>query len=349
MSAPPPRRIVILRHDHLGDLVLTTPLVRALARAGHHVEFIAPAATAPILERNPHLDAVHSLESFAPNFPSDWPTLARNLRARRYDIILLPHARPAALLLAARASGIPRRLAMWAGWPGRLLGHRCLRSGLPAHPRPFSRIMLDFAEALGVASDGLRPDVVLGEEEIATATDRLRRHLPDCSRIVGIHPGCAGNTCNLPPADYAALAAELLHRPGLGIVLTGSPAERPLLDPWSRDLLASPRVWNAVGALSLRELAATIDRLDLYVVPSTGPLHLASARGVATLSPFCPQSPLCAEIWGNTGGPALVATPDPAGCARRAAAGHCDFRGEIPPRQLAARALAYLDSPANPH
>lgn len=341
---PASARIAVLRRDHLGDVVLTTPLVRALARAGHTVEMIVPATIVPILKNNQHLAAVLSLETLSPDFPANWLGLARQLRARHYDAILLPHARPTSLLLAALASGVPRRLAMWAGLPGRLLGHTCLRSGLPAKPRPFSRIMLDFAMALGIPDDGLRPDVFLTNEEITTATHRLGQELPGCRTVIGIHPGCAGNTCNLPPATYAALAGQLLARPDLGLILTGSPGESSLLNSWPAEVLNSPRVWNSIGKLSLRELAAVIDRLDLYVVPSTGPLHLASARGITTLTPFCPRSPLSAEIWGNRGGTALVESPVESVCAARVAAGHCNFRGEITSSCLAARALAYLDS-----
>lgn len=339
-----PQRIAIIRCDHLGDLVLTTPLMRALSLAGHTVEMIVPEGIAPILEHNPHITAILPLETLSPDFPADWFGLASQLRARKYNAILLPHARPKRLLLAALASGVPRRLAMWAGLPGRLLGHTCLRSGLPAKPRPFSRIMLDFAVALGIPDDGLRPDVFLTNEEITTATHRLAQELPGCRTVIGIHPGCAGNTCNLPATAYAGLARELLARPNLGLVLTGSPSESSILNSWSGGVLNSPRVWNSIGKLSLRELAAVIDRLDLYVVPSTGPLHLASARGIATLTPFCPRSPLSAEIWGNRGGTALVESPMESVCAARVAAGHCNFRGEITSSCLAARALAYLDS-----
>lgn len=344
----PGSRVVIVRRDHLGDLVLTTPLVRALARAGHVVDMIVPKTTAAILENNPHLGVVQTLESLCPKFPSDWFSLARHLRSGRYDLIILPHARPVELLLAGRASGIPRRLAMWAGWQGRLLGYACLRSGLPAESRPFSRIMLDFATMLGVPDAGLQPDVILTSDEINASALRMHRELPECSVFVGIHPGCAGNTCNLPSSAYAELAGQLLGRPNIGIVITGSPAERSLVESWPLDLLNSPRVWNSMGTLTLRELAGVIDQLQLYIVPSTGPLHIASARGVATLSAFCPRSPLNAEIWGNRGGTSLVESPAESSCEQRAAAGHCDFCGEICLGRLAARAFAYLDSASRP-
>ena len=342
-----PQRVVIIRSDHLGDLVLTTPLVRALAKAGHTVDFIATKATAPILEHNPYLNSIERLESVCPQFPKIFITIAKYLRTNCYDIMIIPHARNWQLLLAGVASGIPQRLAMWAGWQGRLLGYRCLRSGLPAKPRPFSQIMLDFADALGVVSDGLQPDIVLTPLEINKADEYLASNLPGCKKIVGIHPGCAGNSCNLPSATYYALAMKLLQQPDLGIVITGSNLERKLLKHWPSDLLGSNRVWNSIGLLDLRELSAVIDRMDLFVVPSTGPLHISSARKVATLSPFCPLSPISAEIWGNCGGYAIVETPDAQSCKIRSLSGHCDFRGEITPEILAERAFAFLASTTN--
>jgi len=339
-----PQRVIIIRSDHLGDLVLTTPLVRALAKAGHIVDFIAPKATASILDHNPYLNSIWKLESISPHFPKNWLALSKQLRANRYDVIILPHARPWQLLLAARASGIPRRLAMWSGWQGRLLANHCLRSGLPRNSRPFSKIMLDFACELGVDHDGLVPDVFLTLNEITLAEKLIASQLTGCRKIIGIHPGCAGNTCNLPTASYSALATRLLQEPDLGIIITGSSAESHLLEPWPSDLIASERVWNSIGLLTLRELAAVIDCLDLFIVPSTGPLHIASARGVATLSPFCSLSPLSPEIWGNYGASAMVETPPVHTCFNRNNRSHCDFRGEITSAHLATRALNYLSN-----
>lgn len=331
-------KILLARTDHIGDLVLTTPLIRALARAGHAVEVVVPRALRPVLEENPHVREVFSLEEIAPDFPRVWRPLRDWMRGRGYDCVLLPNACPRALLFCSLGSGAPRRLAMQAGILGRLTFHRCLKvKGAMMSGRHFSDIALDLARALGVAPDGLKPDYFCREEELAAARRRLTERFPGPARpLVGIHPGCAGNTCNLAPEVYGDLARLILERTDWNILVTGSAGEAALLQNWPAGVSASPRVERAMGTLGLRELAATIRLLNAYVIVGTGPLHLASALGVATVSPFCALPPIAWSNWGNLGGPGVPVEPTAEGCRRwqGAHSEKCRFRGEVTAEDL---------------
>jgi ADP-heptose:LPS heptosyltransferase len=351
-------KILLIRLDHLGDILLTTPLVRALARAGHAVDFLVPRAFQPVLEGNPHLHESFALEEIAPEFPARWRPLRDWMRARAYETVLLPNPRPRVLLRCSLGSGAARRLAMQAGIWGRLTLHRCLRvRDSMERGRHFSDLQLDFARALEVEPDGLKPDYFCREDEIETARRRRADRFPGRGEasVVGLHPGCAENTCVLPAKIYGELATLILARTDWRIVLTGIAGERSLLASWPREVIESPRVDNTLGALSLRELAATLSLLNAYVVPSTGPLHLASALGVPTVSPFCRLPPIGAANWGNVGGPATCVEPAAAACERWRAAHpgvpHCDFRAEITAEQLwqaLAAAMAARISPTGP-
>lgn len=339
------RHIAIVRLDHLGDILLCTPLARALAQAGCSVDFVVPAAIAPILHASPHISRVIASDTISTNLPQNWLALGRWLRTQKYDVVILPYGRPWQLLAASLMSGAPQRLAMWAGLPGRILLHHCLRSGLPDHPRHFTEIMLDLANALDVPAAGNQPEVFLTADERTIAARQLASRFPNSRRFVGIHPGCAGNTCNLPPAAYASLASLLVERfPDTAIVVTGTPAEHHLLSSWPDSLLTSQRVWNAVGELSLRSLAAVIGQLSLYCVPSTGPLHIASALDVPTLSAFCPLNVVSDAVWGSLSREAVALCPARSGCENfsRSCQQHCDFRGEVTANDLFNQASAVL-------
>ncbi len=325
-------RTLVVRLDHLGDLLLTTPLVRALAIAGHEVDVLVRQAVAPVFAHSPHVRDCICIEKVAPGFPVRWWQLSRWLRSRHYDLIVLPYAKEKRLCFASAFSSAPRRIAMWSGIWGRLTLHQCLRSEILTDPRPFSQILLRCAEVLGVPGQGLKPDFFLSEMERTAARERIRRSLGE-RRLVGIHLGSAGNACNLPSSVYAELARQLLQETDHGIVLTGIAAETYLLKDWPNEILESNRVWNAVGELDLRELSALVAEMSVYVCSSTGPLHIASALGIATVSPFCPAVPLNAAIWGNVGAPARVV--EPRTCPRLSGADTCcDFRGEISVAQL---------------
>jgi len=349
LDFPPPSRpplflhvkILLIRLDHLGDLILTTPLIRALAKAGHSVEVITPRWLAPVLEGNPHVGKSFAIEDVAEGFPSAWRELGDWMKAQRYDCILLPHPKPRQMLWASWKSGVRLRLAMQAGIWGRLTGHHCLlvryafREG-----RHFSDLMLDLARALKVPTDGLKPDYFCREEEIIQAKERIRSVFPGFAGepVVGIHPGCLGNTCNLPARVYGDLAALILERTTWRIVVTGSERERSLLSSWPQGVATSSRVYQSMGLLDLRSLGAVISQMGSYIIGSTGPLHLASALGIRTISPFCPLPPICASVWGNATGLGSCVEPDPAACRQwRAQARlyqHCDFRGEITAENL---------------
>ena len=336
-------KILVVRLDHLGDILLTTPLVRALASAGHSVEMLAPAFARTVLEHNPHLRALHAVEVVAPDYPRRWGALARWIRRGRFDCLVLPFARDKALLLASFFSGVRRRIAMWAGVWGRVTFHRCLRSRIREKPRHFADVVLDCARFLGAPPQGLEPEVHLAPEvREAVSAERALRF--GSAPLVGIHPGCAGNTCNLPPAVYGEVARIVLARSEANVLVTGTAGESAIAAAWPAEILGSARLWNAIGAMDLATLTAWIGEMDAYLVPSTGPLHLASAQRIRTVSAICPRPVLSAGVWGNLGGPGTVLEPSLARCVRHEQECRrlCDFRGEISAEQIAEALLAEI-------
>lgn len=328
------QRLLLVRMDHLGDILLTTPLVRALSIGQFDVDILTRKALSVVFDQNPYVSGSFSIEEVAPNFPHDWMRLAKWMRQRQYDVLALIYARPKELCWASLLSGTKNRIAMWGGVWGRLTLHHCLRSKIEECPRPCSDILLDCARSLNLAPQGLKPDLFLTAQEESSMLATLQQKL-GTTKLIGIHPGCAGNTCNLPSAEYGKLASLILEQSDYNLVITGSQEEKHLLSDWPPKVLASSRVWSSMGALTIRELACVIKALRVYVCPSTGPLHLASAVGATTLSPFCPLPPLCATIWGNQGGRGEVIEPLPNPCkAYRSAGNMCDFRGEVTAESL---------------
>jgi ADP-heptose:LPS heptosyltransferase len=244
------------------------------------------------------------------------------------------------LLWASFLSGTKTRIAMWSGVWGRLTLHRCLSSRILEEPRYFGDIVLDCARAMGISPQGAAPEIFLTEAEIGQAKELLVRRF-GTSRILGIHPGCAGNACNLPSLAYSQIAQQCLEQSDCALVITGSAKERELVKVWPVEVNDSPRVWNSMGELSLRELAAVIRQFAVYVCPSTGPLHLASAQQVPTVSPFCASPSLAPAVWGNQNPNATTFTPAADFCRQQRAggAGHCDFCSQLPVAALAQAAL----------
>jgi len=332
-NSHPVMRVLIVRLDHLGDVLLTTPLIRAAAKSGHEVHVLVRENCAAPFAGNAGV-TLHLLEQVSPGFPQPgWWRLGGWMRRQKFDIILLPYAKPWQLLLASALSGA-----------GRLTLHQCLRSGMHAGARHFSEIPLDCARAAGFPTDGLRPDFHLAAAEIDQARAEMGARFPGL-KIVGIHPGCAGNTCNLPPEAYGRVAGMLLEHPDLAIVGTGIASERKLFETWPASVLGHPRFQNACGEWNLRQLAAHIANYSTMIVPSTGPLHIAAAFSIPTVTPFCNYPPVSATVWGNQTPGAAVVSPPCDFCERRRAAHpgqNCDFEGQLPVENLYGAALQIL-------
>jgi ADP-heptose:LPS heptosyltransferase len=325
----------IVRADHIGDMVLTTPMIRALAEAGWQVDVIAPPAPLSLLRQDRRVRNLVSLAEVAPHWPRGWWALTKYLQRANYDAVILPYSHPRQLVLATAFSGARHRIAMWGGIPARVLGLTGVRSGYLDEPRPYAQTILRALAPLGIQTQSIEPELFFNANEQAEASRLLDAHLPAGIRV-GIHPLCLGNTCNLPPATYAELARLVLDRTDWSIVLTGTARNRERI-PQIESLVKEHggRVWAAFGQLDLRALAAVLARLDAFVVPSTGPLHMARAAGTPTLTPFCPQIPVCGGIWGHAPLAATVIEPAQPPCnPTELHKDHCDFRGTITAEDL---------------
>ncbi|MFZ4438250.1 MAG: glycosyltransferase family 9 protein [Syntrophales bacterium] len=323
-------KVLIIRTDHLGDLILTTPLMRAFHKANYQVDVIAQSSNLPILLNNPYVSAYYSIESIAPEFPKKWLLLSKWIASHGYDILILPHSKPKELLFASLFSNVKKRIVMTGGIWGRITLHRCLRSGLLRIPRHMADVLLDIARNLKVNPDGIAPDIFLSNDEKDWAREQItKRFNGNC--IVGIHPGCLGNTCNLPATVYGDVADIILKKADWGIIVTGSIEEKELMQNWPAQVTQSKRCWLTQGSFTLRQLSAVIAELNILLCPGTGPLHIASAMRTATVSPMCPVPYRSHKVWGNMGGKAIVIEGNTNFCKEheKGYAHNCNFHGQI--------------------
>lgn len=286
-------KILLVRTDRIGDVTLTTPAAAALKSAlpGARLHFLAGGYARPVLEKNPALEKVITLGGF-------FGTL-RELRRGDYDaaVVFFVDFRSALLPLLA---GIPLRVGpaskVWSLFLNRRITQR--RSRIEKHEADYN---LDLLAGLGVSVGPAPTSVTVSPEEREAAGRALERAglRPD-ELIVGVHPGSRGSAMNWPPANFAALASRLMRERGVKILLTGSAAETPLLEELAASMPEKPAVLRE--PLGLRHFMALVGRCSMFVTNSTGPLHLAVAQGVPTLSFFPPIKVCSPRRWGPYGG-----------------------------------------------
>ena len=271
--------VLLVRFSSIGDILLTTPLVRALARRHPDAKlvFVTKRAMAPLLTDHPAVAAVEALE---PDEPVR--NLARRLRALgpTHGLDLHGNPRSAMLRLLVRCH--------WAGYRKRKLARSALISvkvDLYGRPTPVPERYFEAARGLDVRPDAGPPEFFLGQGARDRADAWLaEKGLGDAS-LAALAPGAAHATKRWPLAHWVALAQRLTaagHRP----IVLGGPDDRGL----ALQLVAEGGggVENAVGEFSLQETGALLARARVLVSGDTGIMHMATGVGTPVVALFGP-------------------------------------------------------------
>jgi len=297
------RRVLAIRLDNLGDVLVTTPAIHAIRESlpDAAITLLASPVGAQAGRLNPDVDEVVVYNapwmdpwSRLPLDPAREMQAIAQLSAGRYDAAVIfssfrQSPLPAAYL--CYLAGIPLRLAASIDGPGSLLTTR--------HRHP-ERMMHEVERGLDlVAAVGIR-----------TSDDQLVLRVPDEARgeidglvagqrpLVVLHPGCSMPARTYPWEQYVEVIDILVQDLGAHVVLTGGDDERPLVDA----ILARVHPWNstqvtpAAGALAFPAFCALVEAADVVVTNNTGPMHMAASLSTPVVALFALTNP--PEQWG---------------------------------------------------
>jgi lipopolysaccharide heptosyltransferase II len=279
------RNVLCVRLDTIGDVLMTTPAIRACKGDGRRVTLLTSRSGAEIARMAPEADDVIAFDApwvkNAPPLPDSslLRTMADRLRMRRFDAAVVftvfsQSALPAAML--CWLADTPLRLAHSRENPYQLLTHWLRDPERDAPSRHEVRRQLDLVASVGWKTDDERLSLRVEPDDVADVTRRLRAAGIDTSRPwVVVHPGATAASRRYPAEMYAA-AVRLLARDGLQMVVTGTNDERALA---ARVVRGCEGAVSLAGALDLRELAALLSLAPLLIANNTGPVHMAAAFG----------------------------------------------------------------------
>lgn len=267
---------LVIQTAFLGDVVLTTPLLEALAARHGPVDVVTTPGAAPLLDTHPAVRRVIPYDKRGLDRGlRGLRRLARTLAAEKYGVAYLPH-RSLRTALAARLAGIPRRIGFADGW--RLL-YTDVRS------RPTGGHEIDRLLALaGVAPSHARPSLCITVADRDAAEAFLSGH-GIREPFVALAPGSIWGSKRWP--YYEELAERLAER--AGFVTVGGPEDAALGEQVARVVEARGGRWraaNACGKLSLRQSADVIRRARVLVTNDSAPMHLAQAVETPTVAIF---------------------------------------------------------------
>jgi lipopolysaccharide heptosyltransferase II len=293
------QRLLAVRLDAIGDVLMTTPALRALKASGpgRHLTLLTSSAGGAVAALVPEVDAVIAYD---PPWMKATPdrtsaalddAIAGRLAAERFEAAAIftvysQSPLPAALLLWL--AGVPLRLAHCRENPYQLLTHWVPDPEPTRFVRHEVRRQLDLVAAVGASTDDER----LSLRVPAPARERVRALLGELGLTgrpwVLVHPGATAPSRRYPPESYAAVVRGLAAA-GLPVVLAGGAQDAPLV-AGIRGAVAAPTP-SLTGRLELGELAALIGEAPLLVANNSAPVHIAAALGTPVVDLYALTNP----------------------------------------------------------
>ncbi|MFA5350420.1 MAG: glycosyltransferase family 9 protein [Candidatus Omnitrophota bacterium] len=296
-------KFLIVNPFGIGDVLFTTPVIRAIK--GHYPDsficYWSNARVKPILEGNPHINKVFALsrgdlkkiyeESF---FKGAWSAikLAWEIRKERFDICLdfsLDHR----YSLFAKIMGIGRRIGFNYKSRGRFLTNRLDIDGYHnKHVVEYYLELLKFLD-ISVNDKGMLLDVS-PETESRAKNLLAAAGIEEKDLVIGIAPGAGGSWGkdapykHWPALKFAQLANKLIDEFGAKVVILGDEPERKIAEVMVHAMRNKPI--DLTGKTGLDILPGIIKNCNLLITNDGGPMHMAVALGVRSVSIFGPVS-----------------------------------------------------------
>ena len=299
-AAAGPRRILILRLERIGDLLMARPALAAVRHLapGARIDLVVGSWNEALARVIGDVDRVRVLDAkwlargaAAPS----WPALIRQARAwrdDRYDLALNFEGDIRSHLLMAQ-SGAPRRVGFDMAGGGPLLTDRVAHDSSRHVADNLLRLVeTAFGQAAGSQA---RVHTPLNLPEEARERARALVGIDHRRMLIGIQVGGGRPVKQWEPRRFGDLAGRLAAKYGATIVFTGDAADRPLVDAARASLAADVPVVDLAGRADLLTLAAVLEMLAIFITGDTGLMHLASAVNAPLVAIFGPSDP---RRWG---------------------------------------------------
>ncbi|MBM4157927.1 MAG: glycosyltransferase family 9 protein [Ignavibacteria bacterium] len=292
------KRVLIVRTDRIGDVVMITPMAREIKRTfpDSFVATLTNPNTSAILENNPYVDKIITDDLKKESFRD----VVREIKKYKFTdgLLVFPTARAAYQMFLGR---IKNRIGV-----GRILYEviTLMKSVSRNNYIPLRHeadYCMDMARKIGIATDNIQPEIFITDEEKKWTENFYR----DCGidkstyRII-IHTGSKNSAPNWSERKYFSLTEKILKTfPAENYALLFTALE--MTDEFKAKIksLNDKRIIDISNRIKdLRELIKVISGTDLMICSSTGPIHIADALDIRCIGIHCNRPMNCVKYWG---------------------------------------------------
>jgi lipopolysaccharide heptosyltransferase II len=309
-SRIPTVKILLIRLRLIGDVVFTTPLIRALKRSfpDAQLTYLVEPQALPVVRENPHLDdVIVAPRRSGPGRLADDLRLAGRLRRERYDIVIDLHGGPRSAWLAW-LSRAPVRIGY------EIPGRTWMYTRAVPRPRTLRRrhsvvnqwdllAAIDGWPARGPSPTDDAVEMAIDAEADAQVGRRLEAAgVTSAHEVVVVHVSAGNPFRRWPEPAFATLVSGLAaDSPDRRIVLSSGPSDRDAaarIGAAARESLgsAASRVLD-IGEFDLAELRALVGRSRLFIGGDSGPLHIAATTSTPIVGIYGPTEPARSAPW----------------------------------------------------
>ena len=262
------KKILLVRFSSIGDIVLTTPVIRCLKqKAGVELHVLTKRAYQSVLESNPYIDKLHTIDK---KVQEVLPVLKRE----RFDHIIDLHRN-------IRSAQVKRGLGVASTSFRKLNWQKWLMVRLKINRLPDQHIVdryLDTCKPFGIEYDGQGLDHFIPEEARVDLAN-----LGVSSPFIAFAIGAAHATKRLPLEKMQSILEQIRQK----VVIVGGPGDQTVGEVLANQF--PDRVANLAGTLSIQQSASVLQQAQLVISHDTGMMHIAAALRKPIVS-----------VWGNT-------------------------------------------------
>ncbi len=283
-------RLLITRVDRIGDVVLSTPIPREVKRKypNSFVAVLVRDYTKAIYKNNPYVDEIIVYDKDENDF--NFRQMMKRLRKYKfnYAFMLLPDERLNWLLFI---SGIKTRIGVGRKLYQFLSFTKYINRRKYIPLRHEADYCLDMIRKIGIEPQSINPEIFLSNDEKHEVSEVKKTLRSNKKIIIGINSTSGNSAPNLRPEEYKKIINKLLEIDNIKVVVTdyNPPAELQNINGVDCINIGRP----------LRESILNSAAVDILISSSTGPMHIAAALNIKTISLFCPLtacSPSCGVL-----------------------------------------------------